>query len=43
MKENEISQAMKETEKTELPITARVTEAALAKCNPYKEICVWTL
>ncbi len=43
MKGNEIAQAMIETEKTELLITARVTEAALAKCNPYKEICVWTL
>ncbi len=43
MKKNEITLAMKETEKTELPIIARVTEAALARCNPYKEICVWTL
>lgn len=43
MKENEIKEAMKETEKIELPLIGRVTEAALAKCNPYKEIYVWTL
>lgn len=43
MKENEIKEAMKETEKIELPLIARVTEVALAKCNPYKEIHVWTL
>lgn len=30
-------------EKIELPMVANVQKAALAKCNPYKEIAVWDI
>lgn len=43
MKESEIKRAKMEAERIELPLIAKVTEIALAECNPYKEIYVWTI
>lgn len=43
MEEGELKSAKLEAERIELPLIAKVTEIALAECNPYKEIYVWTI